>query len=212
MPTGSFYVRMYATIGTIKSATASNEIRIHLNVPVTPSAPANLLGLVNGSTLALAWKNTFVGGAPTSVILDVTGSLSGSFPLGVVDAASFVGAPGGTYTLSLRATNGGGASSASNAVVVTLPGVCTGAPLTPTNFLAYKIGSTVYVVWDPAASGPAPTSYTLSVTGSYVGSFGGITSRSFSSPAPPGSYGLSVAATNGCGASAATAAQTVTIP
>ena len=42
-PTGSFFVRMYATIGTRRS-TASNEIPLYVNVPVTPSAPANLLG------------------------------------------------------------------------------------------------------------------------------------------------------------------------
>ena len=139
------------------------------------------------------------------------GSLPGSFPLGLVERARFPGVPGGTYTLSLRATNGGGPSAASNAVVVTVPGACSGAPLTPTNFLAYKTGNTIYVVWDPGASGPAPTGYTLMVTGAYVGSIP-TTERSLSWAVGPGSYGLSVAATNACGASTATAVQTVTIP
>ena len=52
---------------------ASNEIRIFVNVPAAPSAPADLLGLVNGSSVALAWRNTFEGGAPGGLILDVTG-------------------------------------------------------------------------------------------------------------------------------------------
>ena len=166
---------------------------------------------MNGSTLALAWKNTFGGGPPTSLILDVTGSLSGSFSLPLEDSATFGGVPAGTYTLSVRATNGGGTSSASNAVVLTVPVACSGAPLTPTNFLAYKISNTIYVVWEPAATGPAPTSYTLNVTGSYVGSIP-TTARSLSGTVGPGSYGLSVAAANACGSSPATAVQTVTIP
>ena len=37
-PTGSFYVRVHALNGAVRSA-ASNEIRIHVNVPAPPSAP-----------------------------------------------------------------------------------------------------------------------------------------------------------------------------
>jgi len=39
-----------------------------------------------------------------------------------------------------------------------------------------------------------------------------VTGRTLSSPAPPGTYSFTVAAQNACGASAATSAQTVTIP
>ena len=80
-PTGSFYVRMLTQTASGRSP-ASNEIRIHVNVPVPPSAPTNLLGLVNGNTIALAWKNTFAGGSPANLVLDVTGSLATSIPLG----------------------------------------------------------------------------------------------------------------------------------
>ena len=76
-PTGSFYVRMLTQTASGRSP-ASNEIRIHVNVPVPPSAPTNLLGLVNGNTIALAWKNTFAGGSPANLVLDVTGSLATS--------------------------------------------------------------------------------------------------------------------------------------
>jgi hypothetical protein len=209
-PTGSFYVRLHAENGALRSE-ASNEIRIHVNVPVPPSAPADLLALVNGSSVALTWKNTFGGGPPSGVMLDVAGPVGGSLPLGLVDHASFSGVPAGTYTLSLRATNGGGSSTASNAVTLTFPGPCTGAPLSPTNFLAYKRGSTIFVLWDPPAAGPAPTGYILNVSGSVAAALP-TTARALSSAAPPGSYSLSVSATNACGASAATAALTVSIP
>jgi hypothetical protein len=39
-----------------------------------------------------------------------------------------------------------------------------------------------------------------------------VTGRTLSSPAPPGTYTFTVAAQNACGTSAATSAQTVTIP
>jgi hypothetical protein len=209
-PTGSFFVRVHALNGAVRSA-ASNEVQIHVNVPVAPSAPADLLGLVNGSTLALAWSNTYTGGAPTSLVLDVTGAVVTSLPLGLNDSFSFAGVPDGTYTLALRAQNAGGSSPSSNAVTLTFPGPCTGPPLTPTNLLAYRVSNTVFVDWAPAASGPAPTGYRLDVTGAFVGSFA-TAARAMSGTVGPGSYTLSVVATNPCGASAGTAPQTVVVP
>jgi len=209
-PSGSFFVRMHALNGVSRSS-ASNEIRIHVNVPVAPSAPANLLGLVNGSTLALAWTNTYAGGAPTSLVLDVTGAITTAVPLGLTDTFSFAGVPAGTYTLSLRAVNAAGSSPPSNLVTLTFPGPCSGAPDPPSGVVAYAVGRTVFVDWTPAATGPAPTSYVLTVTGSFVGSFPTAT-RALSGTVGPGSYTLSVAAVNTCGTSATSAPQTVVVP
>ena len=211
-PTGSFHVRMHSLAGTDRSA-ASNEILLHVNVPVAPSTPADLLSLVDGSTLNLAWRNTFAGGAPSGMVLEVTGAFAGAFALGPGDTFAFAGVPAGTYTLRLSAINAGGVSAPSNPVTVTFPGPCTALarPNTPIGMLAYKIGNTIFVIWDPAASGPAPTAYVLNVTGAFVGSFP-TTGRALSSAAAPGSYGVSVVANNACGTSAPTPVQTVTIP
>ena len=209
-PIGSFYVRIHGLNSTARSA-ASNEIRIHVNVPVAPSAPSNLLGLVNGSTLALAWTNTYAGGAPTSLVLDVTGAITTSVPLGLTDTFNFAGVPAGTYTLSLRAQNAAGSSPSSNAVTLTFPGLCSGPPDPPAGVAAYAVGRTVFVDWAPAATGLAPTSYVLNVTGSYVGAFP-VTTRGLSGTVGPGSYTLSVAAVNTCGTSATSAPQTVVVP
>ncbi len=209
-PAGSFYVRVHALNDTARSA-ASNEIRIHVNTPVVPSAPANLLGLVNGSTLALAWTNTYTGGAPTSLVLDVSGAITTSVPLGVSETFSFAGVPGGTYTLSVRAQNAAGSSPPSNLVTLTFPGVCSGPPGTPADVVAYRVGQTVFVTWSPAAGGPAPTSYLLGVTGAFAGGFA-TTGRALSGTVGPGSYTLSVIAVNPCGASAASPPQTVVVP
>lgn len=209
-PTGSFYVRMHALSGPLRSP-PSNEIRINVNVPVAPSPPSNLLGLVNGSTLALAWTNTYSGGAPTSFVLDVTGSIATSLPLGFGDSFSFVGVPAGSYTLALRAQNAAGTSSTSNAVTLTFPGPCSGPPLAPADMLAYRVGSTVFVTWSSGTGGPAPTGYVLNVTGSFVGSLA-TSGRAMSGSVGSGAYTLSVVAANACGTSVGTAPQTVFVP
>jgi hypothetical protein len=209
-PSGSFFIRVHTVAGGDESS-ASNEVSLHVNTPVPPSSPANLIGLVNGSSLALAWKNTYRGGPPSDLMLDVTGSATASFSLGVTDRFNFQTVPGGSYTFTVRAANAGGTSPSSNPVSLAFPGVCLGAPLMPTNFLAYKIGSTIFVLWDPAPSGPAPTSYVLDVAGSFVGTFP-TAGRILSGSVGPGSYSLSVRATNACGSSPDTPVQVVSIP
>jgi hypothetical protein len=209
-PSGAFYIRVHTMAGAARSL-ASNEIRIFVNVPAPPSAPADLVGLVNNSSIALAWRNTFAGGAPGGIVLDVTGSLTATLSLGLTESFQFNGVPGGTYTLSLRAVNAAGTSPSSNAITLTFPSPCSGPPLPPANFLGYRIGRTAYVVWDPATTGPAPTAFVLNVTGAFAGSFG-TPGRTLSGTVGPGTYQLSVAAQNACGASAFTAAQTVVVP
>ncbi len=211
VPSGSFYLRMYTQTAAGRSVGASNEIRVHVNVAVPPSAPANLLGMVDGSNVALSWRNTFAGGAPSNVLLDVSGSLSATIPLGAAESFQFAGVPNGTYSFSLRAQNSGGVSASSNAVTLEFPAACSGAPQAPVNLLASRSGSTIFIYWDPPTAGPAPSGYVLDVTGAFAGSFS-IGGRALSSSAGPGSYNLSVRAANACGSGPSTAVQTVRIP
>ncbi len=210
LPTGSFYLRL-RTLAAGQTSAASNEVLAHVNVPVAPSAPANLLGLVVGNTLSLAWTNTFDGGAPTNVILDVTGAVVGSAPVGPVETFGVAGVPPGTYTITARATNAAGSSAPSTPVTLTFPATCSGAPLAPANFVAYNVGATLFLAWNTAASGPAPTGYVLQSTGAFVGAVP-TPLRALSAPVPAGTYNLSVIAANACGNSAPTAVRTVTIP
>ena len=69
----------------------------------------------------------------------------------------------------------------------------------------------ISVSWAPALNGAAPTGFILIVTGTYSLDVP-IAGRSISAPVGPGTYTLSVAATNPCGTSAPTAAQTVASP
>ncbi|WP_291987644.1 Ig-like domain-containing protein [Luteitalea sp.] len=210
LPTGSFFIRLRSITASGVSS-PSNEIVANVNVPVAPSAPSNLLGLVNGSALALAWTPTFGGGAPSNAVLDVTGPVVASLPLGPTETFTYPAVPPGTYTFSVRQTNAAGSSGGSNAVTLTFPGACSGAPQPPRNFAAFNASGVLNVIWDPPASGAAPTAYTIVVGGAYVGALP-MTTRSFTIPPPPGTYTFAVTASNACGTSAPTPVQTVTFP
>lgn len=209
-PNGSFYVRIRAIVGGA-STDPSNEVRIHVNQPLAPSAPTGLTGMVNQQAVALSWRNTFAGGTPQSVILDVSGTLSASLNLGLTETFTFNGVPGGTYTFSVRAANAAGSSAASNAVTLGFPQACTGAPQPPASFLAFKTANLLTVIWDAAPTGNATSAFMLNVSGA-VNAQVPFTSRGLNVPVPPGSYTLSVAGMNACGASPATAPITVSIP
>ena len=141
----------------------------------------------------------------------MTGAINTSVPLGLSDTFSFAGVPAGTYGLSLRAQNAAGSSPSSSVVTLTFPGSCSGAPEAPADVVAYRVGQTVFIDWAPAASGPAPTSYVLNVTGSFVGGFS-TTGRALSGTVGPGSYTVSIVAVNVCGVSAGSPPQTVVVP
>ena len=210
-PTGAFFVRVVALDGAMVSG-ASNEVPLYVNVPVAPSAPGSLTGLVNLDSLGLSWKLSYRGGQPTSVLLDVSGALSATVPLGPAESFTFSGVPPGTYSFAVRASNATGTSAASAPVTLTFPGTCSGAPAAPRNYLFYRVGNTVSLLWDPPDTGPAASAYVLNVTGAFVGPVPVGASRSLSAAVPAGTYTVSVTALNACGSSSATAAQSVTVP
>jgi titin len=209
-PNGTFYVRVRATRGRSESQ-PSNEVVLNVGVPGPPSAPTNLLGFADGGHLALAWQNTFTGGAPSDIVLDVSGDRSESFPLGGVNERfSFAAVPPGTYTFAVRAVNVMGPSSASNAVTLTFPGTCS-APQTPTSLSLSKQSDTISAFWSLPAGGAAPTGYILNVSGAINQSFN-LTERTVTGTVPHGTYTISVSAANACGSSPPTPAKTITIP
>ena len=103
MPSGSFCARVH-TVSNAGLSDPSNEVLFHVGVPVAPSTPADLVGVVASSRVALAWRNTFTGGAPSSLVLDVSGAVGP-----------------GTYLLSVQATNYCGAGLPSATLSVTVP-------------------------------------------------------------------------------------------
>lgn len=210
VPPGAFYVRL-RSVSAAGMSRASSEIRIYVGIETGPTAPANLLGMVKGSALGLSWRNTFGGGAPTSIVLDVAGAITASIPIGLTEAFTFSGVPPGTYRLSVRAINAAGTSGSSNSVTLTFPTNCSGSPQTPTNFFVARSGRVLSLSWQPSASGNAAMSYQVDVTGAVAGRFP-LTARTIASPVPPGTYNVRVRAVNACGTSGYTAVQTVSVP
>ncbi len=208
-PNGSFYIRMKSARAGAMSL-PSNEVRLHVNAALKPNAPGNMQGAVKGSALWLAWRNSFTGGTPQSLMLDVTGSATVSLPLPLSEEFSLPGIPKGTFTFRLRAVNGAGVSSQSGSVTLTAPSTNCALPRVPTNFQVTKTGNVISASWDTPSGGTPAAGYRLNVSGSYVGSFP-IAGRGFASGAPGGTYNFSVQAVNACGAGPVTAFQTVVI-
>jgi hypothetical protein len=202
VPAGVVFVRVHALHGATRSA-ASNEVRVVIGSIEPPSAPANLLGLVNGGALTLVWTNTFAGGTPMHLRLDVTGDATVSVPLERSESFTHAGVPGGTYTFRVVATNLAGESPPSNPVTLSFPTGCSGPPGPPSAFRAWQVGSRLTVDWDPPATGPAPTDYTVQVSGNVTASVTTAATQ-VGGDVPPGHYAFQIVANNPCGSSTAT--------
>jgi len=181
-----------------------------VNLPSPPSAPSGLLGATNGTELVLAWRNTFAGGAPTGLILDVSGAIALSLPVPLATSFTFNGVAAGTYNLALRASNRAGASASSNVVTLTFPGACA-LPEVPADFVASRSGNTVTLSWAPPAIGQAPSSYGVLVTGALVGDFS-LQGLGASAALGAGTYSFALSAITPCGRSVSTPAQSITVP
>lgn len=210
-PPGIYFVRVRA-FGTGGPSAPSNEVRVVVNAPVAPSAPDLLTGTANGSLIELSWRNTYAGGEPTQLVLDVTGSIQTSLSLPLSDRLSLSGVPAGTYTLALRAANAAGASAPSAPITLTFPGICLPTSQPPTGVRASVVGSLLQIAWDPPGAGGAATAYLLRSSGAFVGTLAVGATRTLAANVPPGTYVLSVAAVNSCGTSAFSEALTIVVP
>lgn len=208
-PDGVYYVRV-RSVANARVGSPSNEILLAVNRPV-PSAPASLLGLVDNSTIALSWMNTAAGGSPASLRLTVTGSIATTLVLPVSEAFSVGGVPPGTYAFTIAAVNAAGASPPSDAVTLSVPGACSGAPQPPTGVAATVAGAMVDLSWNAPTAGTAVTGYTIMVSGSYTAVIP-TSARRLTGAVAPGSYTVSVVSTNACGTSVPTAPVEITVP
>ena len=193
--------------------------------PPAPSTttPTNLAGSANGFALSLSWLNPVGEDTPSNVVLDVSGPVNASIPLGVVQSFSYPTVPAGTYQFAVRTLSARGPSTPSNVMTLSFPGNgsagppgsgggasggCASAPQAPTNLAYSRTAGLVTLTWTAPPSGAA--SYVVNVTGSYVGAF--------STPVPmisgtvgPGTYVVNVQAVSTCGVSPASAPVTIAI-
>jgi YVTN family beta-propeller protein len=183
-------------------------------VPVRPPTALSATSIV-GNTVTLQWTPPTTGPAPTQYVVEgglSPGQVLGTLPTGSASSSFTFAAPTGTFFVRVHALAGASRSDPSNEIQIAVNlATCTAPPGPPTNLQVSKAGNVISVSWGLPTSGSAPTGYVLNVTGSFIGAFS-TTSRAVSGSAGPGSYGLSVVATNDCGSSAPTAVQTVAIP
>ena len=210
VPSGSYYLRLRSMNGGELSL-PGNEIKVNVNMPVKPATPTNFQAAVKGRTIWLAWKHSYTGGEPTSLMLDITGALTTSVQLPLSEELSVPNVFDGTFTLRLRAVNAAGSSAQTGGATLSVPSTTCALPRVPMNYSALRSGNVVVMAWDAPSGGTPATSYQILVSGTYSGSFP-TPARGFAGAAPPGTYVLSVRAVNACGAGPATAFQTVVIP
>jgi hypothetical protein len=123
-PAGAYFVRI-AGANACGVGPASNEVSFTLGIDV-PGAPRHLAASVApGGLVMLTWSASALGGAATSYLIEA-GSGAGLSDLATLStgnaSASFnASAPPGTYFVRVRAVNGGGASEASEEIVVVVP-------------------------------------------------------------------------------------------
>ncbi len=212
LPPGVLYLRV-ATLTAAGLSVPSNELRVPVLVAEPPSAPRALTAVVDGSTLTLTWQDTFTGGETTpSKLIEVTGTLTGTVPITAGETMTMAGVPPGTYSVAVRGANTAGVGAPTAPIAVSVPAGCTGVPLAPHRFLAYRSGNTVGVLWEPPPTGPAPAAYVLVVSGAFNGTVPMGSERRMSTVVPPGSYSIAVRAANMCGAGTTTAPQVVVVP
>jgi hypothetical protein len=217
-PPGAFYIRIRTVSGAATSR-PSGEVRIYVGAYSGPTAPRSLSAYGRNNSFVLNWRNTFAGGEPTGVVVDVSqnGARLTSIPLPLSDTWSYSGAPAGTYSFTVRAVNAVGTSGSSNSVTLTFPLSGCSSPGTPASFSVAATGRTVAAYWVAPSSGTAPTRYTVEArlrnpnnSTTPLGTFA-VTGRTISSPVGPGRYEVRVRSENICGNSGFTGWQSVTV-
>jgi hypothetical protein len=187
-------------------------------LPLPPGAPQGLTAAVSGTTVSFTWNSPTTGGPFTDYVLwaGLTPSVSPpltTLPVGSGTSYAVSAVPPGTYYVFVQARTAFTASAASNVVTVTVAGAV--LPGAPTLHEPTVNGSTVNLSWTPG-SGGSPTHYTLTarqdpngpplVVVPLTGS-----STSFAD-VPPGTYYLTLTASNAAGTSPASPTVVLIVP
>ncbi|MGE4225915.1 MAG: hypothetical protein AB7I23_21420 [Vicinamibacterales bacterium] len=123
-PPGAFFIRVAAMNGCGLGAPSAEAVAVVGAPVVPPTAPFGLDYTVAGSTVSFAWGAPSIGTGPFQYQLEA-GSATGLANIATVPVATTTfavpGVPPGIYYVRVRAVGAGGASPASNEVVVVVP-------------------------------------------------------------------------------------------
>jgi predicted phage tail protein len=124
---GTYFVQVRAA-NSAGIGPVSNEVALVIGVtgPCTgpPTAPSNLVALVNGSTVTLGWNLSDSSNGPVTSYVVEAGSAAGLADLATADTgsaagtAAFNGVGAGTYYVRVRGKNSCGLSGGSNEISI----------------------------------------------------------------------------------------------
>jgi hypothetical protein len=206
LPNGTWFFRVRSLAPSGAPGNVSNTVQVSLPFGVTaPGSPVLTATQVASNPITLAWAPG-PGSAPTNYTVAAGtspgGNELGSFPLGGITTITAQVPVGQRIYVRVIASNAMGSATSNEISFEISAPVASGAP---TGLASTVAGRLVSLNWSAPTSGSAPTSYTvlvrLSPTGPVIASLPGVTSTSFSIPAPPGTYYLTVTAVNGAGQS-----------
>lgn len=162
------------TVTLIASANASGVSRSAAvligNRPITvtqeaaataavPATPGNFQASITGQTVTFTWSAPAAGPVPSSYRIEAGESadyLGVSLDVGAVTSHAVPQVPVGSYAARIRAGNAAGFGEPTAVIPVVVAAAPPGMPRHP---LVTVTGSTVRVIWEAPASGPAPTGY-----------------------------------------------------
>ena len=212
LASGRYHLRVFTRDWSNRLSAPSPVRTVDVALPQPPGAPTLVAAQVVTNPVTLAWS-AGPGGAPTSFTLYAgTGPGQSNLavaPMGGATSISAVAPVGVPIYVRVVATNPAG-SATSNEIAFTLA-----PPLAPVLDPATVVNGQVTLSWAPAASGPAATIYT--VLARYPGAPGIIASLPVAGtmvtvPAPPGTYRVTVVASNGTGSSTESNEIVVVVP
>lgn len=203
MPDGTYYLRVVSLSPTGARIAASGTRTVIIGPPPPPApGPPTLSAPITSNPVTLTWAPG-AGGAPTAYTMVAGSSPGGSdlavAPMGTATTISANAPVGMTVYVRVIASNAGG-SATSNEVQLRVsapqaPGAATLAP-------ASVNGTNVTLSWTPGPTGGTPSGYVvlarLPNSPTVIASLP-VGGTSVTVPAPPGTYVVSVVATNGAG-------------
>ncbi len=206
----TYDVRMRAS----NSAGAGRSTDQLLASPGADAAVGNLRVVTRtGNTLTFAWSAPS-GVQPSAYVLQggvVAGQTLATLPVAAPDTNVTLMMPAGVFYLRVAALLPLGTGQISNEIRVAVDAAA--PPAAPVHLLGTVNGSHLQLSWTNVVSDSSPTSLTVYVTGSVTGSMPLPVGETLSiSGVPPGTYTLTLTASNAAGTSAPSAPVTLTFP